>query len=123
MSYVEGFLAAVPTANREVYERYAREVWAIMKDHGAVEMVDCWGDDVPMGTLTSFPRAVQCTGDETVVFGWTLPLTVGLIGVPTVLYTMFGGVQAVAWADELPEARRSVYDQGRRSKVLLKPLD
>ncbi|MBR9989926.1 MAG: sodium:solute symporter [Gemmatimonadetes bacterium] len=33
------------------------------------------------------------------VFGWTLPYAVALIGVPTVLYTMIGGVQAVTWAD------------------------
>jgi solute:Na+ symporter, SSS family len=33
------------------------------------------------------------------VFGWSLPWAVALIGVPTVLYTMIGGVQAVTWAD------------------------
>lgn len=33
------------------------------------------------------------------VFGWSLPYAVALIGVPTVLYTMIGGVQAVTWAD------------------------
>ena len=34
-----------------------------------------------------------------IVLGWSLPLTVLAIGVPTTLYTMFGGVQAVTWAD------------------------
>src|SRR5690606_20034411 len=33
------------------------------------------------------------------VFGWSLPYAVALIGVPTVIYTMIGGVQAVAWVD------------------------
>jgi len=33
------------------------------------------------------------------VFGWSLPASVALIGIPTVIYTMVGGVQAVAWAD------------------------
>lgn len=33
------------------------------------------------------------------IFGWDLPAAVALIGVPTVLYTMIGGVQAVTWAD------------------------
>ncbi|HSK20423.1 MAG TPA: sodium:solute symporter [Longimicrobiales bacterium] len=33
------------------------------------------------------------------VFGWSLPYAVALIGIPTVLYTMIGGVQAVTWAD------------------------
>jgi len=35
----------------------------------------------------------------TALFGWPLHWCVALIGVPTVLYTMLGGVQAVAWAD------------------------
>jgi SSS family solute:Na+ symporter len=33
------------------------------------------------------------------VFGWNLPLAVAIFGVPTVLYTMIGGVQAVTWID------------------------
>jgi Na+/proline symporter len=33
------------------------------------------------------------------VFGWSLPWSVALMGVPTVIYTMIGGVQAVTWAD------------------------
>lgn len=34
-----------------------------------------------------------------IVLGWNLSLTVLAIGVPTVIYTMLGGVQAVTWAD------------------------
>ncbi len=34
-----------------------------------------------------------------IVLGWNLTLTVLAIGVPTAVYTMFGGVQAVAWTD------------------------
>jgi Na+/proline symporter len=34
-----------------------------------------------------------------IVLGWSLPLTILAIGIPTTLYTMFGGVQAVTWAD------------------------
>ena len=33
------------------------------------------------------------------IFGWPLIWSVALIGIPTVIYTMFGGVQAVTWAD------------------------
>ena len=32
--------------------------------------VECIGDDVPYGQLTSFPRAVQAKNDETVIFSW-----------------------------------------------------
>ena len=33
------------------------------------------------------------------IFGWPLVWCVALIGIPTVLYTMIGGIQAVTWAD------------------------
>ena len=35
-----------------------------------MSVVECWGDDVPEGKLTSFPMAVQRKDDETVVFSW-----------------------------------------------------
>ncbi|WAX97382.1 DUF1428 family protein [Aminobacter sp. NyZ550] len=70
MSYVDGFLLAVPKGNIEAYKEMARlgsEVW---KDHGAIAYVECLADDVPYGEVTSFPRAVQATDDEIVVFSW-----------------------------------------------------
>jgi len=70
MAYIDGFVAAVPTANRERYRKYAQEAAAVFKQHGALKLVECWGDDVPQGKLTSFPMAVQCKDDETVVFSW-----------------------------------------------------
>jgi len=70
MAYVDGFLAAVPTANRDTFKRYAEALGVIMKAHGAVQLVDCWGDNVPDGEVTSFPMAVKCRDDEAVVFGW-----------------------------------------------------
>jgi uncharacterized protein YbaA (DUF1428 family) len=70
MSYVDGFVAAVPTANREAYRRHAESAAAVFKEHGALRVVECWGDDVPDGKLTSFPMAVQRQEGETVVFSW-----------------------------------------------------
>ena len=70
MSYIDGFVAAVPTANREAYLAHARLAAKIFKEHGAHKVVECWGDDVPEGKLTSFPLAVQRKEDETVVFSW-----------------------------------------------------
>ena len=70
MNYVDGFVVAVPTANRESYLRHAQAAAAVFKEHGALETVECWGDDVPEGKLTSFPMAVQRKDDETVVFSW-----------------------------------------------------
>ena len=70
MTYVDGFVAAVPTANRERYRKHAEAVAAMFKEHGALRVVECWGDDVPEGKVTSFPMAVKRKEDETVVFSW-----------------------------------------------------
>ena len=70
MNYIDGFVAAVPTANRDIYRRHAEIAAAVFKEHGALNVVECWGDDVPEGKLTSFPLAVQRKDDETVVFSW-----------------------------------------------------
>jgi uncharacterized protein YbaA (DUF1428 family) len=61
----------VPTARREEYRSYAAAFAPLLREFGALSMVECWGDDVPDGTLTSFPMAVKCGADETVVFSWT----------------------------------------------------
>ena len=46
------------------------------------------------GTIIAAPAVVFST-----IFGWNLTLTVLLIGIPTAIYTMIGGVQAVTWTD------------------------
>ncbi|MDI2590803.1 DUF1428 domain-containing protein [Pseudomonas sp. N3-W] len=70
MSYVDGFIVAVPTANREKFKKHAESAAEIFKENGALSIVECWGDDVPDGKLTSFPMAVKLKPDETVVFSW-----------------------------------------------------
>jgi uncharacterized protein YbaA (DUF1428 family) len=72
MSYVDGFVCAVPTDNREKYRQHATAAALVFKGHGALSFVECWGDDVPDGKLTSFPMAVKCQPDETVVFSWVV---------------------------------------------------
>lgn len=68
--YVDGFVAAVPTANREVYRHHAEIAATVFKAHGALSVVECWGDDVPDGDVTSLPMAVKRRPDEPVVFAW-----------------------------------------------------
>jgi uncharacterized protein YbaA (DUF1428 family) len=70
MTYVDGYVMAVPTNNREEFTKHAQEAAAVFKEHGALSVVECWGDDVPDGKVTSFPMAVQKKPDETVVFSW-----------------------------------------------------
>ena len=70
MHYIDGFVAAVPTANRDAFRKHAAAAAVVFKEHGALSIVECWGDDVPEGKLTSFSMAVKRRDDETVVFSW-----------------------------------------------------
>lgn len=72
MAYIDGFVAAVPTANQQKYLDHANKGDSIFIEFGATRVVECWGDDVPPGEVTSFPMAVKCKEDETVVFSWIL---------------------------------------------------
>jgi uncharacterized protein YbaA (DUF1428 family) len=70
MQYIDGFVAAVPTVNRDKYLRHAAEAAEVFKKNGALRVVECWGDDVPTGVTTSFPQAVKLQPNETVAFSW-----------------------------------------------------
>ena len=68
MSYIDGFVAAVPTENKEKYIEHAKISAVVFKAHGALKIIESWGESVPDGDITSFPMAVKCGEDETVVF-------------------------------------------------------
>lgn len=70
MHYIDGFVVAVPNQNKQAYIQMARDAAALFKEHGALGLVECWGDDVPEGKLTSFGMAVKREADESVVFSW-----------------------------------------------------
>ncbi|WP_289028309.1 DUF1428 domain-containing protein [uncultured Paraglaciecola sp.] len=70
MSYVDGFVAAVPTENKDQYINHAKIAAIVFKEHGALNIVENWEDDVPEGKITSFPLAVKKQADEAVVFSW-----------------------------------------------------
>jgi uncharacterized protein YbaA (DUF1428 family) len=70
MSYIDGFVIAVPTANREQFIGHAHTFDAIFIEFGATRVLECWGEDVREGKLTDFRRAVQAKPDESVVFSW-----------------------------------------------------
>ena len=70
MTYVEGFIVAVPRGNREEYRRHAEEAFPMFEEFGIARHVEAWESDVPDGTDTDFRKAVQAKEDEAVVFSW-----------------------------------------------------
>jgi uncharacterized protein YbaA (DUF1428 family) len=70
MTYVDGFVIAVPKANKQKFIEHANKGGSVFTELGATRILECWGDDVPEGNVTDFRRAVQATDEETVVFSW-----------------------------------------------------
>jgi uncharacterized protein YbaA (DUF1428 family) len=68
--YVDGFVLPVPKRNVEAYRRMAQKAGKIWREHGALEYIECAGDDVKPGKLTSFPQSVKLKAGETVFFSW-----------------------------------------------------
>src|SRR5215210_1719597 len=70
MSYVDGFVIPVPAGKKDAYREVAAMAAPIFMEHGATRIVECWGDDIPDGTVTDFKRAVKAEAEENVVFSW-----------------------------------------------------
>lgn len=70
MSYIDGFVIAVPTENKQEFIDHANMGDSVFLDLGATRVIECWGDDVHEGEVTDFRKAVQAKDDETVVFSW-----------------------------------------------------
>jgi uncharacterized protein YbaA (DUF1428 family) len=70
MSYIDGFVIAVPKANKQKFIDHALNADGMFIEMGATRILECWGDDVPEGTTTDFRMAVKATEDEDVIFSW-----------------------------------------------------
>lgn len=72
MSYIDGFVAAVPTTHKKAFRDHALTIDTLFIKHGAIQVIEAWGDDVPKGKTTDFFRAVKAKDDETILFSWVL---------------------------------------------------
>ena len=72
MAYVDGFVLAVPAANKDAYRKQAADAAPLFQEFGVRRHVEAWGDDVPDGKVTDFKGAVKATPDEVVVFSWLI---------------------------------------------------
>ena len=70
MSYIQGFVLAVPAVNKQAYIDHAASAVPLFRDFGMTRMVENWGDEVPEGKVTDFRRAVKAKDDEVVLFSW-----------------------------------------------------
>ena len=72
MPYIEGFVIPVLTQDKEAYRAMAVKAVPIFLEHGALQVVEGWGDDVPDGKVTDFKGAVKAQEGENVVLSWII---------------------------------------------------
>ena len=70
MPYVDGFVMAVAAEDKDRFIAFAKHSNPVLKELGAIRSIDCWGDDIPSGTLTDFCKAVNAKDHEAIVFSW-----------------------------------------------------
>jgi uncharacterized protein YbaA (DUF1428 family) len=70
MKYVDGFVIPVPVDKVQAYRRMAQMAGKIWIEHGALQYMECVGEDLDVKTGRPFPRAFKVKPDETVVFSW-----------------------------------------------------
>ena len=68
MSYFDGFVLAVPTANKQKFIDHATKGDSVFMELGAIRILECWGDDVPTGKTTDFRMAVKAENILTDLF-------------------------------------------------------
>ncbi len=70
MAYIDGFVIAIPKANKQKFIDHAQMADGMFMEMGATRILECWGEDVPDGTTTDFRKAVKAAEDEDVIFSW-----------------------------------------------------
>lgn len=72
--YVDGFVLAVPESNIAAYREMASAAGDLWIEHGALEYMECVGDDLNPhadgSEIATFPDLVATSSDETVIFAF-----------------------------------------------------
>jgi uncharacterized protein YbaA (DUF1428 family) len=72
MRYVDGFLLAVPKRHLDAYRRMSQKAGRIWREYGALEYLECVGDDLKVKFGVPFPKTAKAKAGEVVVFSWIL---------------------------------------------------
>ncbi|MFV0411228.1 MAG: DUF1428 domain-containing protein [Paracoccus sp. (in: a-proteobacteria)] len=70
--YYQGFILAVPAANRDAYVKMAADAWGMFERYGCLGLAENWATDVPHGQKTDFYRATRAEAGEDILFSWTV---------------------------------------------------
>ena len=70
MRYVDGFVLPVPRKKLDAYRRMAQKAGKVWREHGAVEYLECVGDDLNVKMGVPFPRRVRAKRGEVVFFSF-----------------------------------------------------
>ncbi len=68
--YVDGFLLVVPKKRLAEYRGVARRAAKVWRDHGALDYVECVGEDLKQATGISFPKRTKLKSGEVLVLSW-----------------------------------------------------
>jgi uncharacterized protein YbaA (DUF1428 family) len=71
-NYVDGFVIPIKKKNLPAYRRLATRASKIWMEHGALDYVECEGDDLEIAQVTSFMKAARAKPGETVIFSWVV---------------------------------------------------
>ena len=70
MTYVDGFLLPIPRKHLQKYRRLAQTAGKVWREHGALQYLECIGDDLSHKGMASFPRRAAAKPNGMVVFSW-----------------------------------------------------
>ena len=69
-NYVDGFVVPIPRKHLAKYRKVAGLACKVWLEHGALDYVECVGEDLANQWGRSFPQIAKAKTTDTVVFSW-----------------------------------------------------